>query len=405
MQTNLGRGLSPSIVVLLFLLLGLLLQCACRISTNFSLKMDVGAGAINMNMQRHFQWGDEVDANLAAHRSFTLQEAQLGVDFSLQILRTVVRKDCEVSVCPKCNGTGIHKIHTAGYKQSHAKHSHEHTSQRGGREGGGGGGESCIHSQVSLPCPHCLGAGLGSRICNGIYRQVEERVHIHMDAFEVRPGYMHIVKGKGHELYRNTEAVYGDLLVTVDAVSTGNFTVNAQGDVVVNVELSAWQALYGFTMTTAVPLIDKSRAQKDVPDAKTNTNTTKMSIDRRGKTTLPGSKIEVGGRGLPPIGSLVVSFALETDPASVTPVESPAYAPKTGTEGGISCSGELKGITCSVADPADVEADMLKQNETMNAEKLQRVKLERDAAARRILHLLQARIDRDRLDKELNDED
>jgi hypothetical protein len=376
--------------------------CICRINTNVSVSMNFGAGAMLLKLRRDFQWGDEPDANLIVRRQFSLEEAMLGAEFTVEVIRTVVRKDCEVSVCRFCNGSGIIRKETAS-TAGNVSRSRPYSSgaNKSHRDEGG-----CVHSIVDLPCPYCLGAGVGSRICNAIFRQIQEATTIRLEPRHVRPGHVHRVKGKGHELYRNTEPIIGDLLLLVDSVGTENFSVSEKGDIEILVQLSAWQALYGFTMSTPVPLIpgynktliarEKGKEEDGVPAAKANS--TVMRIDRSEKTTLPGSSIRVGGRGLPPLGSLVVNFELEPEPAKASATEERKRDASESmcAEGEVKCdfddaAHDSSSLCCRALSPTEIERE---QNKTATAETLQTTKLLRDAAARRILALLQARLDR-----------
>jgi DnaJ-class molecular chaperone len=384
--------------------------CICRINTNVSVSMNFGAGAMLLKMRRDFHWGDEPDANLVVRRHFSLEEAMTGAEFTVDVIRTVVRKDCEVSVCRFCNGSGIirkESVSTAGNFSRSRSRSYSSGAHKSRRDEGG-----CVHSLVDLPCPYCLGAGVGSRICNAIFRQIQETTSIRLEPRHVRPGHVHQVKGKGHELYRNTELILGDLLLHVDSVGTGNFSVSENGDIEIRVQLSAWQALYGFTMSTPVPLISRYNKtlstreveKEEVSAMAAKANSTVMRIDRSEKTTLPGSTIRVGGRGLPPTGSLIVNFELEPEPTKTVPAEEHKHGATESmcAEGEVKCDVDdetldSSGLCCRALSPTEIERE---RNKTATAETLQTAKLLRDAAARRILVLLQARLDRQNEEQE-----
>lgn len=214
---------------------------------------------------------------------------------------------------------------------------------------------------------------MGSQLCmDTIYETKHEDVQVSLLPAQIRPGFKHAFSGKGHELYRNRDVQIGDFFVSVDSVHTGDFRANALGDVVLGVELRAWDSLYGFQLQSNISFL-------------TGNASSLMKIDRSGKTTLPGTEITIPGKGLAPDRALVLAFALAP----------PAPAPEPVLDMKI-LFAEMMTKECGLgeSDISGVKAifegeNMQKVSETIALEEHKRSEHAKDSNARKILALLE----------------
>lgn len=327
---------------------------SAQINTNATIFMDLGLGALSLSLERFYQWGPEVNEHLHLARNFTLEEARIGANFTLTVERHVLRKECNVGTCPHCGGTG---------KVTRKSASSEDPRDRWGR--------GSVRSTISLPCPRCLGGGMGSQLCSDtIYETRKEDVEVHLLPTQIRPGFRHTFHGKGHELFRNREVLLGNFFLIVQSVCTGAFCATSAGDVVLDVALRAWDALYGFQLASNISFL-------------TGNVSSVMKIDRNGKTTLPGTEIVIPGKGLSPDRPLILAFALAAPVAAPPPVLNMKilFAEMMMEECGL---GEKE--TLPTGAKANVD---LKMNETIAQDEHVRSEHAKDSNARKILALLE----------------
>ncbi len=329
-----------------------------QINTNITANWNIGSGALSMTMERHYHWGQDIAPDIEFGRVFTLEEAHSGSSFSFRFRRTVIRKECKVAECPFCRGTG------SVVSKSSTEREFKKSSKRSLF--------SSVIASTIMPCPRCLGAGMGSQLCHdSIYTHRDENIDVNLLPHQIRPGFKQAFKGMGHELYQNKKVVIGDMYLRVDAVRTENFVANANGDIVLSVELSPWSALYGFELSSNTSFLPG--------------NASIMKIDRIGKTTLPGTEVRMVGKGLTPSGALVVSFSLAPEE-----VESPIQ-PKLLQSGILTDNLELD--ESHAFDSNDAAAE-LRRNETLAAAERKRVERAKDQMARKILAMLDLQLKR-----------
>jgi len=327
-----------------------------QINTNATISMDLGLGALSVSLERYYQWGPEVFTSIHHSRNFTLEEARRGATFTVAVERHVLRKECRVGTCPICGGSG---------KVTKKSLFSDDSRQRLHRSG--------VRSVVSLPCPRCLGGGVGSQLCmDSIYETKKEDVEVRLLPAQIRPGAQHSFPGKGHELYRNKEVELGDFFVGVNSVHTGNFRANALGDVVLEVQLRAWDALYGFQLQSNISFL-------------TGNASSVMKIDRTGKATLPGSEITIPGKGLTADRALILAFALAPPVQAPLPVLDMkiVFAEMMTKECGLGES-DFSGVKENFD-----EENTRKVTETIALEEYKRSEYAKDSNARKILALLE----------------
>jgi DnaJ-class molecular chaperone len=175
----------------------------------------------------------------------TVEEALNGYEFDIGYERILIDKKCKLVTCKDCGGN---KVIMAQQNKNG------------------------IRQITTIPCPRCSGHGKHPNDCNPYYT-TEHRMKVSIPA-GAQKGDVVKFEGYGNEVYIDNQPKLGDFVVTIEGVSSGNFSMK-DSKLMLTVTMTPEEALEGFQRTER--FIDGRS----------------VAIDRTNKVTLPETEVTI----------------------------------------------------------------------------------------------------------------